>query len=150
MRLTDMIAQAIQQMIDEEGGRAEIQRNELANRMGCVPSQINYVLTTRFSVDKGYVIESKRGGGGCITVAKIVGTKDDLLPELLKQIDEMDSLTYNRAVGVTDRLSRDGILTDGESAIIKSALSDRALAAPMAEKLRKNVFKEILIGLIRR
>lgn len=147
--ISDTIEEFIKSFFGE-GDSIQLSRNDLAHYFGVSPSQINYVLTTRFSVDKGYVIESKRGGGGCITVAKIVGTKDDLLPELLKQIDEMDSLTYNRAVGVADRLSRDGILTDGESAIIKSALSDRALAAPMAEKLRKNVFKEILIGLIRR
>ena len=85
-----------------------------------------------------------------MTVAKIVGTKDDFLPELLKQTDALDALTFNKAASMTDRLARDGIITDGEAAIVKSAIGDRALAVPMADALRKNIFKEILVGLIRR
>ena len=61
MMLTDMIAQMIEEMLAEEGGILELKRNDLAERVGCVPSQINYVITSRFTPEKGYIIESRRG-----------------------------------------------------------------------------------------
>lgn len=147
--ISDTIEQFIKSFFGDSDS-IQLSRNDLAHYFGVSPSQISYVLTTRFSVDRGYVIESKRGGGGSVTVAKIVGTKDDFLPELLKQTDSLDALTFNKAASMTDRLARDGIITDGEAAIVKSAIGDRALAVPMADALRKNIFKEILVGLIRR
>ena len=63
MPISDTIAAIIEEMLDGGGGTAELKRNDLATRVGCVPSQINYVITSRFSPDKGYVIESRRGGG---------------------------------------------------------------------------------------
>lgn len=147
--VSDTIEQFIKSFFGDSDS-IQLSRNDLAHYFGVSPSQISYVLTTRFSLDKGYVIESKRGGGGCVTVAKIVGTKDDFLPELLRQTEQLDALTFNRAAAMTDRLARDGIITDGEAAIVKSAIGDKAIAAPMADKIRKNIFKEILVGLIRR
>ena len=64
MRMSDLVAQYIIEMLDRENGSAEIQRNELAGNLGCVPSQINYVITSRFTPEKGYIVESRRGGGG--------------------------------------------------------------------------------------
>lgn len=63
MRMSDLVAQYIVEMLDRENGSAEIQRNELAGNLGCVPSQINYVITSRFTPEKGYIVESRRGGG---------------------------------------------------------------------------------------
>ena len=64
MRISDHVAEYILQMLNEADGIAEIQRNELANALGCVPSQINYVITSRFTPEQGYIVESRRGGGG--------------------------------------------------------------------------------------
>ena len=64
MRISDSVAKYIMQLLNEADGTAEIQRNELANVLGCVPSQINYVITSRFTPEQGYHVESRRGGGG--------------------------------------------------------------------------------------
>lgn len=66
MRISDSVANYILQMLNDENGIAEIQRNELANTLGCVPSQINYVITSRFTPEQGYIVESRRGGGGYV------------------------------------------------------------------------------------
>ena len=63
--LADSIAKMIEEMLDQSHGILELQRNEMANRLGCVPSQISYVISSRFTPERGYVIESRRGGGGC-------------------------------------------------------------------------------------
>ena len=65
----DEIEKILMRMLSEEGGRLVIKRNEFADKVGCVPSQINYVITSRFTPEKGYVIESRRGGGGYIMIA---------------------------------------------------------------------------------
>ena len=71
-RISDIIAKFINDMIEEEKDKEIIiQRNELADKFNCAPSQINYVLTTRFTTEKGYVIESRRGGGGYIIIKRI-------------------------------------------------------------------------------
>lgn len=70
-RLSDIIEEFIKDMLDDaQDNELQIQRNELANKFSCAPSQINYVLTTRFTANKGYYIESRRGGGGCIVIKK--------------------------------------------------------------------------------
>ncbi|MGN1126719.1 MAG: CtsR family transcriptional regulator, partial [Ruminococcus sp.] len=71
MRMSDLVAQTILEMLDSQNGNAEIQRNELATTLGCVPSQINYVITSRFTPEQGYVVESRRGGGGYIRIRRI-------------------------------------------------------------------------------
>src|SRR5690606_12275077 len=70
--ISDLIEQYLKQMLqDSSEGTVEIQRNELADRFSCVPSQINYVISTRFTLEKGYLVESKRGGGGYIRIQRI-------------------------------------------------------------------------------
>ena len=61
--LADQIAKMIEEMLEQSGGALELQRNEMAGRLGCVPSQISYVLTSRFTPERGYIVESRRGGG---------------------------------------------------------------------------------------
>ena len=70
MLLADEIARFIESMLAEAGGSLEICRNDLAGKIGCVPSQISYVITSRFTPDRGYIIESRRGGGGYIRIIK--------------------------------------------------------------------------------
>ncbi len=71
MRMSDLVAQYILEMLDEQNGSAEIKRNELAGDLGCVPSQINYVITSRFTPEQGYIVESRRGGGGYIRISRV-------------------------------------------------------------------------------
>ena len=71
MRMSDIVAQYISEILEQSGGNAEIQRNELAQTLGCVPSQINYVITSRFTPEQGYLVESRRGGGGYLSLIHI-------------------------------------------------------------------------------
>ena len=71
MGISDMIEEFIKDLFDEQNEAIEIQRNELAEQFICVPSQINYVISTRFKPQQGYYVESKRGGGGHITIKKV-------------------------------------------------------------------------------
>lgn len=148
--ISDAIEQFILSVIGDDD-TIRLSRNELANYFSVAPSQINYVLATRFNLDRGYVIESKRGGGGFVTVVRLDSPKDSPICDLLRELDVVKDLTYQRVCHMTERLLRNGTIEDKEAELIKSALSDKALAIPCkSEGLRKNIFKEILIGLLRR
>ena len=71
MVLSEQIAKMLEEMLDEAGGELSLGRNELASRLGCVPSQINYVITSRFTPARGYTVESRRGGGGYIRITRL-------------------------------------------------------------------------------
>lgn len=83
MRISDSVANYILQLLDQAGGIAEIQRNELAGFLGCVPSQINYVLTSRFTPEQGYLVESRRGGGGYIRITRLKLSKADMIMHIM-------------------------------------------------------------------
>ena len=148
--ISDSIEKFILSFFDEGDDSVQLSRNELAHYFKVSPSQINYVLTTRFGVDRGYYVESRRGGGGFIMLVRMSQDKEELLPALIRQLDTVDELTFNKAADVVDRLEREGIVTPQEADIIRSAVSDKALQSVAVENLRKNVFREILIALLRR
>ena len=85
MRMSDIIEEFIKDLFDDEK-EIEIQRNDLAQKFNCVPSQINYVISTRFKPAQGYYVESRRGGGGHITIRKVNNTKSDYLLHIIKNI----------------------------------------------------------------
>ena len=148
--LSDEIEQFILSIFNEDD-RLRLSRNDLAHYFSVAPSQINYVLSTRFNLDRGYVIESKRGGGGFITIVRISENKQDTLNTVLQELDGIEALSFNRANSFLQRLERDEVITSSESDIIISAISDKALGViTHSATLRKSVFKEILIALIRR
>ncbi|MBR2970384.1 MAG: CtsR family transcriptional regulator [Clostridia bacterium] len=124
-----------------QSDRINISRNELADYFDCAPSQINYVLSTRFTLDRGYIIESRRGGGGYVTLLKI-SNKSDLLDELSK-INISEGVSYNRACQIVDRLVSEGYLSQHEGAIVVAMLSDKSLVAPAVNKdtLRASIIK---------
>lgn len=93
VKISDMIADMIMDMFDEGESTVQIQRNDLANRLGCVPSQINYVITSRFTPEAGYRVESRRGGGGYIMITR-ANSKSDAVVSLIKSIgDAIDERT---------------------------------------------------------
>ncbi len=150
MNISDIIEEFIKSTLGDEE-KLQLSRNDLANYFAVAPSQINYVLSTRFNVDTGFVVESKRGGGGSVTIIRISQNAEDIIPNILKEIDKVNELTFNKASDILDRLEFEQIIDESEKEIIKSAISDKALALPMkTDGLRKNIFKEILIGLMRR
>ena len=144
-RISDTIENFIKDMINEERERQVlIQRNELADKFSCAPSQINYVLTTRFTYDKGYIIESKRGGGGCIVIKKITyDDKDERLLLINTSIGE--SITYGGALSILDHLKDTKNITEKEYEIIKISLNDRTLVSVEDKnKLRADMLKGII------
>ena len=124
-RISDIIAEFINTAIEEDKERkAIIQRNELADKFNCAPSQINYVLTTRFTFEKGYIIESRRGGGGYIVVKKVTyNNEKDRLNIINNSIGER--LTYSEGVSIIDNLLKSNLITLSEFEIIKISLNDR-------------------------
>ena len=135
MRLSDSIEQFIKDLLNEEATEVELKRNELAEYFGCAPSQINYVLATRFSPDHGYLTESRRGGGGYIRIVRVVQTGSQRLMYLVN--DRIgDSLGEEECLRLISQLKEQRIVTADEAALMASALSTRALSVPVPDALK--------------
>lgn len=148
-RLSDIIEDFIKDMLQNtQKSQLEIKRNELASYFRCAPSQINYVLTTRFTLDKGYYIESKRGGGGYILLTRMEINENKPLADLLNE-KIGDSITCDAASGLLNGLLDLNIITQRELQIIKMALNDRILSSiNNRNKLRAEILKGILIVIL--
>lgn len=145
-RLTNSIAEFLMEMLDEEGGMLEIQRINIAEKFSCAPSQINYVLTTRFTPYKGYYVESRRGGGGFIRIVRVEITDSDKLKYILE--DEIgDSITKDKADAIIKELLDNEIITQREAEIIRVGISDRAISADqnLKNSIRASILKNILL-----
>ena len=148
-RISDIIAQFINDMIeDEKNKEVIIQRNELADKFNCAPSQINYVLTTRFNSEKGYMIESRRGGGGYIIIKRMEYTnKEKQLEAINKAIGY--SLTYSSALLLLEHLYETKLITKRELEIVKISINDRTLSnAEDKNKLRAEILKGIIMVIL--
>ena len=124
-----------------------LSRNDLANHFRCAPSQINYVLTTRFNINRGFVIESQRGGGGFIRVVKIDSTGDEYVKKLIDQTLSQP-ISHKDATYLVEDLASKNFLQREEAKSLCVALSDKALANPikMEDKLRANILKNVLVS----
>lgn len=146
-RLSDIIEEFIKDMFNNsDETQLQIGRNDLANHFSCAPSQINYVLTTRFTMDKGYYIESKRGGGGCIIIRKIeFNCNKNLLKTIIDKIG--DSITYNSAVQLIEGLFDEEVITERENMILKTIVNDRTLNVSLESKnkLRADILKAVMV-----
>ncbi len=135
MRLSDSIEQFIKELLNEESTEVELKRNELAEYFGCAPSQINYVLATRFSPDHGYLTESRRGGGGYIRIVRVVQAGSQRLMYLVN--DRIgDSLEEEECIRLISQLKEQRIVTVDEAALMASSISSRALAVPVPDALK--------------
>lgn len=147
--LSDIIEGFIKELLEANSQRAiEIQRNILAQQFDCSPSQINYVLTTRFGNDKGYMVESRRGGGGYIRILKVSTSIEEELKNFLNE-SIGDSVTLNKAIDLINALRERKIITDREQRIMQSILGDRALKGVVYEdrnKIRADVLKEMILA----
>ncbi len=147
MRMSDMIENFIKELFDDDD-YIEIQRNDLAEHFNCVPSQINYVISTRFKPDQGYYVESKRGGGGHISIRKINVTKSNYLMHIISSIG--DKITAQEVdIFISNFLSYD-IISKKEARLLKVATSDNVLSqvSENRDKLRANIFKNMLLNLV--
>ena len=144
-QLSDNIVQFIKELMSEDA-HIELRRNELAQHFGCAPSQINYVLATRFSVDHGYIIESRRGGGGYVRIVRMqTRGEENLLESLLKRVG--NSVDEETAGAIISNLYERKLVTKNEALLMKSAVSRNALALPTSAKdvLRAAVFRNMLM-----
>ena len=144
-QLSDSIEQFIKDLMNEDA-HIELRRNELAQHFGCAPSQINYVLATRFSVDHGYIIESRRGGGGYVRIVRMQARgEQNLLEILLQRVG--NSIDEDTANAIVSNLMERKLVTKNEALLMRSAVSRNALALPVSAKdvLRAAVFRNLLI-----
>ncbi len=145
-----VLSNAIEEFIKEllSFGETELQRNELAQRFGCAPSQINYVLTTRFSLDRGYIITSRRGGGGCIKITRVALDKDGCLLELVMRLSGKP-LSSKEAKGMLSQLYELGAISGREAALTGAAL-DALAAHPLDDPdgARSNTMRAMLTALM--
>lgn len=153
MRLSDAIEQFIKTMLVEEAQEIELKRNELAEYFGCAPSQINYVLSTRFTPDHGYIIESRRGGGGCIRIFRMEqSSANQLLYMMNQRIGE--SIDEHSAGHLIVQLLERGYVTKDEARLMHSAISPQALSLPvtteMKDALRAKILRSMLLEVARK
>jgi len=148
-RLSDIIETFLKEMLNDMHGSVEIQRNELANRFNCVPSQINYVISTRFTNDKGYYVESRRGGGGSISIRRFnIDCAGDYCMHIISAIG--DSLSQHTCEVFINNFIDYDVIAIREGALIRAALSDKALVeVPMDKRdsVRASIFKNMLMSL---
>ena len=146
MGISDVIASFIQSALDETDGVLELQRSDLAQRFNCVPSQINYVMSTRFSPEHGYIVESRRGGGGYIRITRVQVDRQTLLMHVINSIG--DTLDYASARAITQNLVESEAIRRELGQALLSATGERALHTAAKEQrsaLRADIFKQILI-----
>ena len=150
MRISDEIAAYILRMLDEaQSGVAELQRNGLAEQMGCVPSQISYVLSSRFTPEQGYIVESRRGGGGYIRIRRIrCATPGAALMHVVNAVG--DSVSFAAARAILQNLVDSRFLELSQARLRGVALADHAYHAVdpgRRDQLRAALLKQMLTAL---
>ena len=153
MRLSDSIESFIKTMLSEESTEVELKRNELAEYFKCAPSQINYVLATRFSPDHGYLTESRRGGGGYIRIVRVVESGSQRLMYLINERIG-DSIGEEECLRLISQLKEQRIVTADEAALMAASISTRSLAVPIPDTmkgtLRARMMKNMLMTIAAR
>jgi len=149
MGMCDMIADFIGELLREDGGTAELQRSELASRFGCAPSQINYVLSTRFPPELGYAVESRRGGGGYIRIRHVQPGPQLFMMHTLNAVgQEIDARSAQALLGNAVDC---GALGEKAARLMFSAVSDTALrpVEPEArDAARASILKQMILELL--
>lgn len=144
-QLSDSIEHFIKELM-EDGAQIQLRRNELAQHFGCAPSQINYVLATRFTVDHGYLIESRRGGGGYIRIVRMCErSSENLLSALIERIG--NSIDEDASVAIIRHLLDRKIVTTNEARLMRAAIGRNALALPVSAKdiLRAAILRNMIV-----
>lgn len=148
MKMSDIIADMILDMFDDNTSSVQIQRNDLANRIGCVPSQINYVITSRFTPEAGYRIESRRGGGGYILITR-ADNSDNAIMSLINAIG--DSLDERSAKANLINCNYQKLLSDRAANMMISAIADsnyKGISKEAANVIRARQLKQMLLAYI--
>lgn len=147
MSLSNDIAGLLLAML-EETGRAEIQRNELAERVGCVPSQINYVISSRFTPENGFTVESRRGGGGYIKITRInYSAKEQMLMHIINSVG--GSIGEQSARAIIINLSNNDFISAESAKLMMAAVNDncyKTVPPEFRNTIRASVLKQMLIA----
>ena len=147
MGISDLIASFLQESLAESvDGVLEIQQSDLAQRFNCVPSQINYVMSTRFSPERGYIVESRRGGNGYIRITRVQVDRQTLLMHVINSLGADIDLSSARAI--LGNLVQSGALEENLGRTILAAVGDKALASVPREQrssLRADILRNVLI-----
>ena len=147
MKLSDAIADMILNMFDDNTSTIQIQRNDLAQQLGCVPSQINYVITSRFTPEQGYRIESRRGGGGYIMITR--AATENALMSLVNSIG--NSIDEKSAKANIYNLHYQGLLSDKAGRIMMSVVSDnnfKGVETEIKNQIRASLLKQMLLAYV--
>ncbi|MDM5250908.1 MULTISPECIES: CtsR family transcriptional regulator [unclassified Lysinibacillus] len=144
--ISDIIEGYLKQVLELGGeGHIEIKRSEIADKFQCVPSQINYVINTRFTAERGYLVESKRGGGGYIRILRVrANSQIDLIDDVLRQIEGGASQTM--AEDLVYRLIDEQVISKREAKIMLAAV-DRStidLQLPLRDNIRSRILRAML------
>ena len=151
MVLSQYIARVLEEMLEESGGDLSIVRNDIALRFGCVPSQINYVIASRFTPERGYLVESRRGGGGFVRIRKVPMGKNEYLMRFFHAVGP--SLDAESGRIYLAELIKAQILSQKEGELILAGLSERALSSlprGVREKVRAEIFRSVILELLNR
>jgi len=146
MGISDLIAGFIRDALEDSDGVVELQRSDLAERFHCVPSQINYVMSTRFSPERGYIVESRRGGGGYIRITRVRVDRPTLLMTVINSIGE--SIDAPSAAAIVRNLADADALSPEAAELLLAALGDAALrSVPVIQRgaLRADLMRQMLI-----
>ena len=147
MRMSDIITQRILELMEEsENNIAEIQRNELASMVGCAPSQINYVISSRFTPEQGYIIESRRGGGGYVRISRIKLSRSSAIMHIINSVG--NRLDPMEARIIIENCLDSGLIGENSAKLMSAALSTSSMSAvpqELREYLRASVLKQMLL-----
>ncbi|MFC0212856.1 CtsR family transcriptional regulator [Paenibacillus chartarius] len=148
--VSEVIEQYLKQALHQSpNGMVEIQRNELADKFQCVPSQINYVISTRFTLEKGYIVESKRGGGGYIRIQKVqLHSHGSILDYIFQTIGEQ--IDQASSEGIVYQLEEARLISSREANLIRAAISRDVLVLklPVRDEIRAAILKAMLVALL--
>lgn len=147
--ISDIIEGYLKKVIElDDKGHVEIKRSEIAEQFQCVPSQINYVINTRFTADRGYLVESKRGGGGYIRIVRVrAHTKADLINTIVESLEQGASQTMTE--DIVFRLIDEEVVSKREAKMMLAALDRSTLNLPLPhrDELRSRILKAMLVTL---
>lgn len=146
MLISDYIARMLEEMLEEHDGTLEIRRNDMANKLGCAPSQINYVITSRFTPQHGYLVESQRGGGGYVRIVRKQMHRDEYLMHFFHAVGA--TLSESEARAMIDNLCATRAVESGTAAAMQAAVSAQALAGIENKVQRDAVRADILRQLV--
>lgn len=147
--MSDVIEAHLKKILDNtKYNMIEIKRSEIADQFSCVPSQINYVINTRFTPEKGYHVESKRGGGGYIRIQRMISnSKTSLIDELIELVSP--EVSQQVAIIAIERLLQEAYISTKEAKLMASAINREILAfqLPLRDELRSRIMVAMLRSL---